>query len=245
MTASPHHHEKSRLGRLLVRRGYLSDAQLEQGLALQRETGQRLGEVLVQCGWISERELYRVLRHQSRYRHAVALVAMVSLPLQPVVSFASSQGGADARAARSGQDYRAFQALSDQEMATLAGQGSADFLARVSRLGTLVEDTGESGQLDGGGDTDAIDGLRVVATTFMPVLAFLDGDISISGVHYASGQPRFELLPEGGLKLALPERIEAIRMDDLRVGSGGASLGSVSLHDVRFHPHSSMTITVR
>ena len=56
--------EKSRLGRLLVNRGYLSETQLEDGLRLQREAGQRLGEVFIQSGWISEKELNRVLKHQ-------------------------------------------------------------------------------------------------------------------------------------------------------------------------------------
>ncbi|MBC7182164.1 MAG: pilus assembly protein PilB, partial [Marinobacter sp.] len=51
--------EKSRLGRLLVNRGYLSEGQLEDGLRVQRETGQRLGEVLVQAGWITRKELDR------------------------------------------------------------------------------------------------------------------------------------------------------------------------------------------
>ena len=65
--------EKSRLGRLLINRGYLSEGQVNEGLRLQRESGQRLGEVFIQAGWISEKELHRVLKHQSRYRNAAAL----------------------------------------------------------------------------------------------------------------------------------------------------------------------------
>lgn len=250
MTATPQQQEKSRLGRLLVNRGYLSESQLQKGLLIQRQTGQRLGEALVQCGWISERELHRVLRHQTRYRHALALVAMVSLPLQPLVSFAAPQAGGLPREAASeldSQSERGLQPLSDLEMASHSGQGGIEFLARVSALETLtyeVEVEAESGPVNVSGETDALDGLRVVATTFLPILAFLDADVTIQGVHYASGQPRFELLPDGALKMALPERIEAIQMTDVRVGAG-ASLGSVSLHDIQFHPQSSMTIQVR
>lgn len=243
MTAHQHQQEKSRLGRLLVSRGYLSESQLQQGLAIQRETGQRLGEALVQCGWISERELHRVLRHQARYRHALAFMAMVSLPLQPLVTMASPQVATPPRNADSGLEYqqgRGLQALSDLEMAEHSGQGGSEFLTTVAELRTLASNGGNDQ-----GETDALDGLRFVATTFIPVLAFLDAEVSLDGVHYASGQPRFELQPDGGLKLALPERIDAIRMADLRVSAGGASLGSVSLHDVRFHPQSSMTIHVR
>lgn len=247
MTATQHQQEKSRLGRLLVSRGYVSETQLQQGLAIQRQTGQRLGEALVQCGWISERELHRVLRHQTRYRHALALVAMVSLPLQPLVSLASPQVGSLPRNVESEleiQQLRGLKPLSDFEMAGQAGQGGVEFLARVSGLANLVSETGEE-EAGSGGKSDVLDGLRVATTTFIPVLAYLESDLTVTGVHYASGEPRFELLPDGGLKLALPERIEAIRMTDLRVGSGGASLGSVSLHDVQFHPQSSMTIRVR
>ena len=82
--------EKSRLGRLLVGRGYLTEAQLDEGLRVQRESGLRLGEVFIQSGWISEKELSRVLKHQSRYRNAAALVAVVALPFQPLVGFAAT-----------------------------------------------------------------------------------------------------------------------------------------------------------
>ncbi|MEH6563463.1 MAG: pilus assembly protein PilB, partial [Marinobacter sp.] len=82
--------EKSRLGRLLVNRGYLSEDQLDDGLRLQRDSGKRLGEVFIAAGWITERELGRVLKHQSRYRSAAAMVTMVALPFQPLVTFAAS-----------------------------------------------------------------------------------------------------------------------------------------------------------
>ncbi len=98
--------EKSRLGRLLINRGYLSEGQLEEGLRAQRETGQRLGEVLIAAGWISERELHRVLKHQSRYRNAAALVTMVTLPFQPpLVSLASSNTNAAQIGAGVGELY--------------------------------------------------------------------------------------------------------------------------------------------
>ena len=97
--------EKSRLGRLLINRGYLSEGQLEEGLRAQRETGQRLGEVLIAAGWISERELHRVLKHQSRYRNAAALVTMVTLPFQPLVSLGASNANAAQIGAGAGELY--------------------------------------------------------------------------------------------------------------------------------------------
>lgn len=118
--------EKSRLGRLLINRGYLSEGQLDEGLRLQRETGQRLGEVFIQAGWISEKELYRVLKHQSRYRNAAALVTMVTLPFQPLVTFAASNSAeASQSALEAGELYERgnLAPLSESELATISGQG--------------------------------------------------------------------------------------------------------------------------
>ena len=117
--------EKSRLGRLLINRGYLSEIQLEEGLHLQHETGQRLGEVFIQSGWITERELHRVLRHQSRYRNAAALVTMAVLPFQPLVSFAAGSTTNDSRdVTDAGQLYErsGLSPLNDDELAGVAGQ---------------------------------------------------------------------------------------------------------------------------
>lgn len=97
--------EKSRLGRLLINRGYLSEGQLDEALLLQRETGQRLGEVLIAAGWVTDKELHRVLKHQARYRNAAALVTMVTLPFQPLVSLAAGNTSAASMPAQAGQLY--------------------------------------------------------------------------------------------------------------------------------------------
>lgn len=139
MSISQGHQEKSRLGQLLVNRGYLSEDQLEKGLRLQRDTGQRLGELLIQAGWVSE-----------------------------------------------------------QDMAAVTGQGAHEFL---------------------------------------------DSDFSMAGIEYDNSRPRYELRQDGALELAFPTRIERISMDNIRVRGGySASMGSISLHDIRFHPNSSMVI---
>ncbi|MCD1647439.1 pilus assembly protein PilB [Marinobacter adhaerens] len=235
--------EKSRLGRLLINRGYLSEGQLDEGLRLQRETGQRLGEVFIQAGWISEKELYRVLKHQSRYRNAAALVTMVTLPFQPLVTFAASNSAeASQSALEAGELYERgnLAPLSESELATISGQGDPTLLERIGVVSSMAENpTGE-------GSADVIEGLKLTANIFVPVLNFLDSDLSISGVHYREGEPRYRVREDGALMLAFPERIEEIRMDNIRVsGSQGASMGNVSIHDIRFHPDSQMTIYTR
>ena len=93
---------------------------------------------------------------------------------------------------------------------------------------------------------DVIEGLKLTANIFVPVLNFLESDFIISGVHYRDGEPRYAVRDDGALMLAFPERIEKIRMDNIRVtGSQGPSMGSVSIHDIRFHPDSTMTIHTR
>jgi len=241
--------EKSRLGRLLVNRGYLSEKQLDEGLKLQRETGQRLGEVFIQAGWISEKELHRVLKHQSRYRNAAALVTAVTLPFQPLVTFAASNSAEASQASlEAGELYERgnLAPLSETELAAVSGQGDPNLLERIGIVRDMVENPAGDGEQGADGSPDVIEGLKLTANIFVPVLNFLDSDLTISGVHYREGEPRYRVREDGALMLAFPERIEEIRMDNIRVsGSQGASLGNVSIHDIRFHPDSQMTIYTR
>jgi len=237
--------EKSRLGRLLINRGYLSESQLEEGLRLQHETGQRLGEVFVQSGWITDRELHRVLRHQSRYRNAAALVTMAVLPFQPLVSFAAGSTSQDSGdVANAGQLYErsGFLPLDDEQMAGVSGQGDQTLLNRIADVSAMAGAGGEGGQVE----PDVIEGLKLTANIFVPVLNFLDSDLTISGVHYRDDVPRYSVREDGALTMAFPERIEQIRMDNIRVsGSQGPSMGNIAIDNIRFHPDSQMTIYTR
>ncbi|KAA1173925.1 pilus assembly protein PilB [Marinobacter salinexigens] len=241
--------ERSRLGRLLVNRGYLTETQVEEGLRLQNKTGQRLGEVFIQSGWISQKELDRVLKHQSRYRNAAALVTMVTLPFQPLVSFAASNSANASQAFEAGELYTGefhkgsgLSELTDDELAVVSGQGDSKLLARIAGV-TAMPSAAAEGQDD---QVDAIEGLKLTANVFVPMLNFLDSNLTISGVHFREGEGRYSIRDDGALVLAMPERIDEIRMDNIRViGSAAPSLGNVSIHDIRFHPDSRMTIYTR
>ena len=240
--------EKSRLGRLLVNRGYLSEGQLEEGLKVQHETGQRLGEVFIQAGWLTEKELHRVLKHQSRYRNAAALVTIVTLPFQPLVTLAASNSaGASQSGMEAGELYQRgnLVPLTEAELAAVSGKGDPTLLDRVGLVAAMAENpTGDDPE--GSPVADVIEGLKLTANVFVPVLNFLESDFTISGVHYREGEPRYAVRDDGALMLAFPERIEEIRMDNIRVtGSQGAPIGNVSIHDIRFHPNSTMTIYTR
>ena len=241
--------EKSRLGRLLINRGYLSEGQVNEGLRLQRETGQRLGEVFIQAGWISEKELHRVLKHQSRYRNAAALVTAVTLPFQPLVTFAASNSAEASQATlEAGELYERgnLALMSEAELAAISGQGDPTLLQRIGIVSNMAENPAGNGEQGTEASSEVIEGLKLSANIFVPVLNFLDSDLSISGVHYREGEPRYRVREDGALMLAFPERIEEIRMDNIRVTGGqGASMGNVSIHDIRFHPDSQMTIYTR
>lgn len=236
--------DKSRLGRLLVNRGYITDEQLMQALGEQRESGLRLGEVLTRAGWITQRELDRTLKHQNRYRYTAALTAMVVAPLQPVAALASpvpalpTTGATTASQQLSGST--GMQSLSEAEMGQVAGQGSDE-------LATLADTIqGEPGS-DQEAEDQALDSLELTAKTFIPVLNFLDSDVTVSGVEFGDEGPGYRIMDDGALSLNMPERIREIRMERIRVeGSpASASMGSIRMSNLRFSPDSQLTIRSR
>ncbi len=70
MTATP-----PRLGQLLVDRGLIGAEDLERGLELQRERGDKLGKILVDMGYLAQRDLLNVLSEQ-----LVLAIAQIAAP---------------------------------------------------------------------------------------------------------------------------------------------------------------------
>lgn len=236
--------DKSRLGRLLVNRGYITEEQLTQALVEQRESGIRLGEVLTSAGWITQRELDRTLKHQNRYRYTAAFAAMVVAPLQPLAAFASPVPTLPTTApTASGQQLSGstgMTSLSEAEMGQVSGQGSDE-------LASLADGLGSEPSSDQDAEDQALDSLELTAKAFVPVLNFLDSDVTVSGVEFGDGGPGFRVSEDGALDLAMPERIEEIRMERIRVeGSpASASMGSIRMSNLRFSSDSRLTIRTR
>jgi type IV pilus assembly protein PilB len=61
---SPAFDGRLRLGALLLRDGLLTPVQLEEALAEKEATGERLGRIVVRRGWVSERALAQALAEQ-------------------------------------------------------------------------------------------------------------------------------------------------------------------------------------
>ncbi len=68
---------KSRLGLLLIKKGLITEQQLDDALKVQLTTGKRLGEALIELGMLSERQLQKALKKQSRHRFMAAMMAMI------------------------------------------------------------------------------------------------------------------------------------------------------------------------
>lgn len=81
---------QSRLGYLLLQKGFINRYQLNDALKLQAETGQLLGEVLLAQGLLTQRQLHKVLKRQSRYRLIAPFLAMLLAPLGLTSSWAGS-----------------------------------------------------------------------------------------------------------------------------------------------------------
>ena len=55
---------KTKLGDILIAQGALSEAQIEQAVALQQESGRRLGQIVIDNKWVSEAAMLRALSVQ-------------------------------------------------------------------------------------------------------------------------------------------------------------------------------------
>ncbi|MCH7689504.1 MAG: Flp pilus assembly complex ATPase component TadA [candidate division Zixibacteria bacterium] len=70
---------KKKIGDLLVERGFLTKAQLQEGLKVQSSTGRRLGEILTELGYISEEQLLETISE----RLLIPRVSLKSMVIDP------------------------------------------------------------------------------------------------------------------------------------------------------------------
>ena len=68
------------LGRVLVDRGAIAEAELEEALHVQRETGRRLGEILVERGYVTAQALVSAVIVQHGLEEETPTAAVVAAP---------------------------------------------------------------------------------------------------------------------------------------------------------------------
>ncbi|WP_020409451.1 hypothetical protein [Hahella ganghwensis] len=232
--------EKSRLGRLLVNRGYITESQLNEALKEQHLREMRLGELLIEKGWISEKELSRTLKHQSRYRYAAAFVAMAVTPLQPLVAFAATapvQAVPVKQVEHSQQRTKGLRPMDESEMGAVSAQGiQQDVVDIFTRLQEAQVDEEAMKKFEEEGGLDGVEVMGSIGKIFFPIANVLDADVEVEGVQIEPDRVKPLMTEDGYFNVTLPNRIERVSFNNIRpMGQvGGATMGSVHLEGIEF-----------
>ena len=214
--------QKSRLGLMLINKGFITRPQLDQALRLQSDTGMRLGEVLIDQGWITERQLNRSLKKQSRYRYAAAFAALLLGPLQPFMASASIERDPISTEQVIEKTSSGLTPLNDKDMGNVTAQGVNENLDRLQNILSNTLDTSDNGQ----------NSLETLTSLLLPATDLFDADIEMSNVTYGNGHKNV-LNSDGSIEIALPTHIGQIAFKNVRVqGSENASLGDLFIKDI-------------
>lgn len=204
-------HHRSRFGQLLVKRGLITQEQLDRAIAHQEETGRRLGEIFTEWDVLTHQHLDELLHSQYNMRAAAAIAVALLSPLTAFAAPVAPQTPATAPAA-------AMQQLSESEMRGSAAQGlSADLVAQISQPAS-------------------VNGVAVIgdmAKLVNPVLGFLEADASAKNVVYDARNASAAVQADGSLTLQLPTSIGALSFNNVHVrGNSGGSFGSVEVRGI-------------
>lgn len=251
----------SRLGRVLVNKGYLTELQLEQALIAQGETGQKLGEVLVANGWINSDQLSRALKRQSLLRRAGAIATAVCAPLHAVSGFAATVVTKPmtpvVRGSTSEQVVElpsGLIPLTDDQMSEASAQGPFDLGALpIGNFGYDAVGAGMRHEYDDDDDDQQQNDEQVAyqlmdtVTTVMglgPLSSGIEADITMEGFRRFEGVPTLSLLEDGGVRFYTGFQADRISMENIRVkgSTGPETFGSIYMTDVEFAPGSNYTI---
>lgn len=209
--------QNSRLGQILVSKGLISSAQLDQAIHLQLSNGLRLGETLIAQGWISERQLKRALKKQNNLRLAATLVAALLGPFQ--------MASADLQRQQLPTSYtrqempKGLRPLSDSEMSGVSAQGFDETLQSLFI-------SAEKG--------DGVGTVKQLARLVMPVLDSLQAETSMKDVVYDTDHMATSVNPDGSINLRLPSSIGEMHFDNIRVAGApqSQSMGNLSLQNI-------------
>ncbi len=257
--------QKSRIGRVLVNRGYISEIQLAEALVIQAERGCLLGEVLVEREWIRQKDLDRALRHQKNYRFATAAVTLVVAPLQPMFALAASPSAMPLNnnhrielSAKQLGSLGGLQALDDEELSGVSAQGFFPGMAPGLSFGQNADGVaaGMFHKYDDDGEYEEPEDQQIageLADTVLtvaglgPISNLIEADVKIEGLEYHTDKPMMEMLDGGKMKFYMPKSIDRISMEDIRVkgNTSGPTLGSIYMSDITYGPNSSYTISPR
>lgn len=250
----------SRLGRVLVNRGLISESQLEFALEEQGASGQRLGEVLLSKGWIDSNQLELALKRQLLIRKAGAMATAICAPLYSVPGFAATLVGKPVVAPVRTEAPLSVAHLpsglipmSELELGGVSAQGPYQLLGGFSpSLGYDAATADTQRQVDEREDEEdqeesiAYQLLDSVATVmgFGPLSSGIEADVSMEGFRRFEDVPMLSVLDDGGVRISTGFEVDRINVENIRVKgrSDPAIFGSIYMTDVVFDKGSSMTI---
>lgn len=203
--------EQLLLGQLLVRQRLITEEQLAEAIALQKETGRRLGEILAGANHLTQEHIQRALKKQRDLRLIAAFATAMFAPLEALAA-------APAPPVESVQAVTAH-ALSDDDLDAVSAAGLPDFVRELY----LDKSKG-----------NGLDHLRALAGMVNPVLHFLDADVTVKGISYDASSAQAMVDADGSIRLSMPSTIEEISMEHIRVKGdrSGASFGSISIRNI-------------
>lgn len=221
--------ERSRLGRLLIEKGIISEAQLSKAIAQQQQSGQKLGEILTEWNFATKRQINGVLRRQRNLRMAAAVATAL---LGPIQAFAAAPAPLTQVSSQSTSRPSGLQALSEDEMGDVAAQGITE-----DRLLSLAQHSK---------DGDGVEVIKDLAKLMNPLLEMLESESSMKGVVYDADNARAVVNKDGSVTLRMPSSIGELSFRNIRVkgDTEGYSLGSIVIRGIDLRG-SSITIAGR
>lgn len=255
----------SRLGQILVNRGYVTQKQLDLALRQQAEAVRagrgealRLGELLVAQSLISERDLRRALKQQSRLRFAATVLAAISAPLQPMLAMAATTTAPvivpapkpTETVAAKGYMIAGLQPMAESEMAGITAQGFDERLATRLDEQTPIgyeadkRDIRKASALESEQGLDGVKVLGQLGKVLLPITQVLDSDIEVVGVHISDDRIKPLFDDTGAMNVILPNLIERVSFRDIRPAGqvGGPTFGTIQLEGIRFSDEASIKI---
>jgi len=245
--------EKSQLGRLLVEKRLISEAQLEAAIRTQGQSGRRLGEILADMKLITQAQVRGAIRRQRNLRMAAALATAL---LGPLHAYAAAAGAPAAAVSTSARGFGA-RPLSEEELGAVTAQGRPDEAPneamsepmnnalreqvrqaelRLQALDVMSAREAQAASQAAARHGVAEGGVKVLgelAQVLNPLTMLLSADISVSKVSYDAENSVASVGKDGAVTLKVPSSIGEISFHNIRVGSQpGPAFGSVAIRDI-------------
>jgi len=251
--------QQSRLGRVLVNKGIITESQLNFALTEQGRSRKRLGEILLDNGYISNNQLESALKRQDLLRRVAAFTTIAWAPFHAVAGFSvPSMVKPVVPSVKTSSEIQfanlpaGFVALSDAELESAEAQGPFVLGSELlPQFGYEMPSTGAENKLEEDDEDTteeqvAFQAMDAVTTVmgFGPLSNFIEADVTIDGFRRFDDMPAMTILDDGGVRFYTGFEADRISIENVRVkgSSSPDTIGSFYISDVSFDRGSSLTI---